>query len=94
MHTSHLVSIITVTYNAEKYLEQTIRSVIAQTYPNIEYIIIDGGSTDGTIDINKKYSDRIAHWVSEPDKGIYDAMNKGIRFAHGELIGIVNASDY
>ena len=94
MHTSHLVSIITVTYNAEKYLEQTIRSVIAQTYPNIEYIIIDGGSTDGTIDIIKKYSDRIAHWVSEPDKGIYDAMNKGIRFAHGELIGIVNASDY
>lgn len=94
MSTSTLVSIITVTYNAKNYIGQTIQSVIAQTYPNIEYIIIDGGSTDGTVDIIKKYKDHIAHWVSEPDKGIYDAMNKGISFAHGELIGIVNASDY
>lgn len=94
MNTSPLVSIITVTYNAKNYLEQTIQSVIAQTYPNIEYIIIDGGSTDGTIDVIKKYDNHIAHWVSEPDRGIYDAMNKGIRLAHGKLIGMVNASDY
>lgn len=72
-----LISIITVVYNGGKYLEETIQSVINQTYDNVEYIIIDGGSTDGTLDIIKKYEDRIDYWVSEKDKGIYDAMNKG-----------------
>lgn len=89
-----LVSIITVTFNAKDYLEQTIQSVINQTYKHLEYIIIDGGSTDGTVDIIKKYSGHLSFWISEPDKGIYDAMNKGISHANGEIIGIVNASDF
>jgi glycosyltransferase involved in cell wall biosynthesis len=89
-----LISIITVVYNGASTLEQTILSVINQTYKNIEYIIIDGGSTDGTIDIIKKYEKHLACWVSEPDKGIYDAMNKGIDKATGELIGIINSDDW
>ncbi len=89
-----LVSIITVVYNGEAYLEQTIRSVLEQTYANIEYIIIDGGSTDGTVDIIKKYEKYIAYWISEKDEGIYDAMNKGIKAASGEIIGLLNADDY
>ncbi len=89
-----LVSIITVVYNGEKYLEQTILSVINQTYRNIEYIIIDGGSNDGTLDIVKKYEDHINYWVSEPDDGLYDAMNKGIGIAEGELIGLINSDDW
>ena len=89
-----LVSIITVCLNSEKHLEQTIQSVLGQTYDNIEYIIIDGGSTDKTLDIIKKYEERINYWVSEPDKGIYDAMNKGIIFAKGEWVGIINSDDW
>ena len=89
-----LVSIITVVYNGEKYLEQTIQSVINQTYKNIEYIIIDGGSTDGTLDIIKKYENNISYWISEPDNGLYDAMNKGIGIAKGELIGMINSDDW
>jgi glycosyltransferase involved in cell wall biosynthesis len=89
-----LVSIITVTYNASDSLEQTMQSVFTQTYPNIEYIIIDGASTDGTIDIIKKQEARLALWLSEKDEGIYDAMNKGIRLAKGEFIGMINAGDY
>lgn len=89
-----LISIITVVYNGEKYLEQTINSVINQTYKNIEYLIIDGGSTDGTIDIIKKYENHISYWISEPDKGLYDAMNKGILKAKGELIGMINSDDW
>lgn len=89
-----LISIITVVYNGEKYLEQTIKSVINQTYKSIEYIIIDGGSTDKTLDIIKKYEQHIAYWVSEPDKGLYDAMNKGIGIAKGELIGMINSDDW
>lgn len=88
------VSIITVVFNGAKTLEQTILSVLNQTYKNIEYIIIDGGSTDGTIDVIKKYEDSIAHWISEPDKGIYDAMNKGIKASTGEIIGIINSDDW
>ncbi|MEM5947466.1 glycosyltransferase family 2 protein [Spirochaetia bacterium 38H-sp] len=88
-----LVSVITVSYNAASTIEDTIRSVISQTYPNIEYIIIDGASTDGTVDIIKKYEKHISYWVSEPDNGIYDAMNKGLKVARGEYIGILNADD-
>lgn len=89
-----LVSIITVVFNGKQHLEQTIKSVLCQTYKNIEYIVIDGGSTDGTLDIIKKYNDKIAYWISEPDKGIYDAMNKGLKHANGELIGMVNSDDW
>ncbi|AFZ36677.1 glycosyl transferase family 2 [Stanieria cyanosphaera PCC 7437] len=88
-----LVSIITVVFNGEKYLEQAIESVINQSYQNIEYIIIDGGSTDGTIEIIKQYEDSIDCWISESDRGLYDAMNKGIALAHGEIIGILNSDD-
>lgn len=88
------VSIVTVSYNSAKTIEQTIKSVINQTYSNIEYIVIDGGSTDGTVDIIKKYEDRIAYWVSEPDDGIFDAMNKGIKIATGEVVGIINSDDW
>ncbi len=87
------VSIITVCLNSEKFLEETIRSVREQTYKNIEYIVIDGGSTDGTLDKIKKYADKIDYWVSEPDKGISDAFNKGIRISKGDVIGIINAGD-
>tara|TARA_B110000902_G_C14293413_1_gene582107 strand:- start:6478 stop:7263 length:786 start_codon:yes stop_codon:yes gene_type:complete len=89
-----LVSIVTVVFNGEKYLEQTIQSVLNQTYRNVEYIIIDGGSTDGTLDIIKKYQNDIALWISEPDKGVYDGMNKGIKLAKGELIGMINSDDW
>lgn len=89
-----LISIITVVYNGVKTIEQTINSVLNQSYENIEYIIIDGGSTDGTIDIVRKYERQIDLWISEPDGGIYDAMNKGIGLAKGDLIGIINADDW
>jgi glycosyltransferase involved in cell wall biosynthesis len=87
-------TVITVTKNSERYLEQTILSVIGQKYPGLEYAIIDGGSTDGTLEIIKKYQDRVAYWSSEPDRGIYDAVNKGIRVSTGEIIGIIHSDDY
>lgn len=89
-----LVSIITVVYNGAATIEQTIQSVINQTYQNIEYIIIDGSSTDGTQDIVNRYKDNIAYFVSERDEGLYDAMNKGIRNASGDVIGIINSDDW
>lgn len=94
MENTILISIITVVYNGEKYLQQTIDSVYNQTYKNIEYIIIDGGSTDGTLDIIKKNKEKISKWISEPDKGLYDAMNKGISMAGGKLIGMINSDDW
>ena len=89
-----LITIVTVVRNGEKTLEQTILSVINQTYRNIEYIIVDGESTDGTLDIIKKYEDKIDYWVSEADKGIYDAMNKGIALATGDFIALLNSDDW
>ena len=88
------ISIITVCFNSEETLEQTILSVVNQTYQNIEYIIIDGGSTDKTVDIIKKYEDKIAYWVSESDNGIYDAMNKGIDRATGDYIYFLGSDDW
>jgi hypothetical protein len=88
-----LISVITVVYNGEEYLEQTIQSVINQSYDNVEYIIVDGGSTDGTLEIIQKYNDVIDYWVSAPDKGIYDAMNKGTTLALGRYTLHINADD-
>jgi glycosyltransferase involved in cell wall biosynthesis len=88
------ISIITVCRNSEKYLEQCIQSVVSQTYRDIEYIVIDGGSTDRTLDIIKKYENKITRWISEPDKGIYDAMNKGNKLANGDYILFLNSDDY
>lgn len=88
------VSIVTVVYNGEEYLETCIQSVIAQTYDNVEYIVIDGGSTDGTIDVIRQHEEHIDTWLSESDDGVYDAMNKGIERATGDIIGLVNADDY
>ncbi len=87
------ISIITVVFNGEIFLEDTIKSVLEQTYPAIEYIIIDGKSRDNTVDIIKKYANRIDYWVSEPDKGLYDAMNKGLHAATGDFVWFVNAGD-
>jgi len=89
-----LISIVTVVYNGDKHLEQTIQSVLKQTYNNIEYIIIDGGSTDNSLNIIKKYSGQIDYWISEPDSGIYNAMNKGISLCTGEYIAFLNADDW
>ncbi len=87
------ISIITITFNSEKTLERTIKSVIGQDYDNLEYIIVDGASTDGTLEIIDRYKDRIAKSVSEPDNGISNAFNKGIRMATGDIIGIINSDD-
>lgn len=89
-----LVSIITVVFNGKNTLEKTILSVINQNYQNIEYIIIDGGSTDGTLEIIHKYEKEIDYWISEKDNGIYDAMNKGILAANGKFVNFMNAGDY
>lgn len=88
-----IISIITVVFNASLVLEETVLSVLKQKDDAVEYIIIDGGSTDGTIDVIKKYQDRISDWVSEPDTGIYDAMNKGILRANGKYICFINTGD-
>jgi len=90
-------SIITISYNSAKTIERTIKSVLNQIFPNVEYIIVDGASKDGTLDIVKQYEPLFEgrmKWMSEPDKGIYDAMNKGIRLATGDIIGIVNSDDW
>ena len=88
-----LITVITVVFNGEKFLEETIQSVTSQTYPNVEYIIIDGGSTDGTLDVIRKYEHVIDYWVSEKDRGIYDAMNKGVNLSCGVWINLMNGGD-
>lgn len=88
------ISIITITYNSAATVEQTIRSVVSQTYPHVEYLIIDGQSTDDTLTIVKRYQDKISVVVSEKDQGLYDALNKGIALATGEVIGILHSDDF
>ncbi|MCX8533633.1 glycosyltransferase family 2 protein [Chryseobacterium luquanense] len=88
------ISVITISYNNKKGLEKTLKNVISQSFSDFEYIIIDGGSQDGTKDILEKYSDNITYWVSEPDKGIYNAMNKGITAAKGEYLIFINSGDH
>lgn len=88
------ISIITATYNSALTIKDTIDSVLAQNYPDIEHIIVDGVSKDNTLDIVKSYGDKIAKIISEPDKGIYDAMNKGIQAATGDIVGILNSDDF
>ena len=88
------ITIITVAYNSVNTIRDTIKSIITQDYKNIEYIIIDGGSSDGTIDIIKEFPERVDYYVSEKDRGIYDAMNKGIIAATGDIIGILNSDDF
>jgi glycosyltransferase involved in cell wall biosynthesis len=94
MKSAPLISIITVCYNSVKTIEETILSVISQNYSFIEYIIIDGGSTDGTCDIIKKYESHISYWHSEPDKNMYDALNKGLKKVNGDLWIALNSDDY
>ncbi|GAB3894979.1 glycosyltransferase family 2 protein [Spirosoma agri] len=87
------VSIITITYNAERFLERTIDSIVTQDATDYEYIVIDGGSTDGTLATIRRYESHITHWVSEPDSGLYDAMNKGLHRAAGDYVWFMNAGD-
>ena len=87
------VTLLTVTYNSKSHLEECIHSVIGQTYTDIEHIIIDAASTDGTLDIIRCYENQIARWISEKDQGMYDAINKGIAMATGDIIGILNSDD-
>lgn len=91
------VSIITAAFNSVQTLEDTVKSVLEQTYSNIEYIVVDGGSTDGSLNVVRRYEQQFCgrmKWISEKDRGIYDAMNKGIRMATGDIVGILNSDDY
>jgi glycosyltransferase involved in cell wall biosynthesis len=88
-----LITVITVTYNEYKTIEKTIKSVIDQTYDNVEFIIIDGGSSDGTVDVLKNYNDNIDYWISEKDNGVYDAINKAIRISNGDWILVLGSND-
>ncbi len=87
------IALITPVFNSGKYIEQTIRSVLAQNYPNLDYFIVDGGSTDNTLEVIHKYEREISGWVSEPDKGMYDALNKGFARTRGEIMGWISATD-
>ena len=88
-----LISVITVVYNGKKHIEQAILSVIGQGYDNVEYIIVDGESTDGTLDVIKKYDEVVDYWISEPDHGVYDAMNKGVNISHGDYLLFLGCDD-
>ena len=90
---SHKISVITVVFNDVEHIRDTMESYFSQTWEDKEYIVIDGGSTDGTVEIIREYADRIAYWCSEPDGGIYEAMNKGIEHATGDWINILNSGD-
>jgi len=97
LNTELKISIVTISYNSATTIRDTIESVLSQTYLNLEYILIDGGSTDGTVEIIKEFESRFdgrMRWISEPDNGLYDAMNKGIRMASGNLVGILNSDDF
>ena len=89
-----VISVVTIVFNGINAIEKTINSIINQSYKDVEYIIIDGGSTDGTVGIIKKYFSKLNYWISEKDKGIYDAMNKGITAANGEWIVFINCGDF
>lgn len=96
MNNENKISIITVCYNSESFIHNTIDSVLNQSYPDIEYIVVDGGSKDKTIEIIKQFEPRFnkrLKWISEPDKGLYDAMNKGIQMATGDIVGLINSDD-
>ena len=88
------ITIVTVTLNNVKTIEQTIKSVLNQNYSNLEYIVIDGGSTDGSLEVINKYKDKFKYFKSSPDAGVYDAMNKGIKHSTGEYIGFINGGDF
>ncbi|MCP5102258.1 MAG: glycosyltransferase [bacterium] len=87
------ISIVTVVFNNKEQLEDALKSVLGQTHEDIEYIVVDGGSSDGTVDVIKKYEEKITKWISEPDKGIYDAMNKGLELSTGDVAGFLNSDD-
>jgi Glycosyl transferase family 2 len=87
------IALVTPVFNSAKYIEATIRSVLMQDYPNLDYFIADGGSTDGTVDIIRKYEDELSGWISEPDRGMYDALNKGFARTSGEIMGWISATD-
>lgn len=88
-----IVTVISVVYNGVDYVEETIKAVLSQSYPNIEYVIVDGGSTDGTLEVIKKYDDAVDYWISEADGGIYDAMNKGVELSTGKWLNFLNVGD-
>ncbi|HZH55525.1 MAG TPA: glycosyltransferase family 2 protein [Sphingobacteriaceae bacterium] len=92
-HFAPTLSVITVVYNNVKDIARTLHSVLDQSYPHIEYVVVDGGSTDGTLAVLRQYEDRISQLISEPDEGIYDAMNKGLRMATGDYVLFMNSGD-
>src|SRR5438132_13711050 len=87
------ITVVTPSFNQAEFLERTLRSVLDQGYPNLEYVVIDGGSTDGSVDTIRRYADRLAYWVAQPDSGQYDAINKGFQRTSGEVMAWINSDD-